>query len=131
MNPGEGVPPLAFSAACPGSWAGVGGRVAVGPLRVRTGSGWSGRCGGRPAGCGEEVQPFVFAVPALGQVQGDVAPAVVGGAGGDVDEVAAQRGAACLGVGEAGQAARGAQQVVADGGAGEPGGVRGNEPEGR
>ena len=56
-----------------GSWLGEevrGGRQA---LRVRTGSGWSGRSGGRPAGCGEEVQPFVLAVPALRQVQGEVA----------------------------------------------------------
>jgi hypothetical protein len=50
---------------------------------VLTGRGWSGRCGGRAAGCGEHVQPFVFAVAALREVQGDVA--VPGGAGGDGD----------------------------------------------
>jgi hypothetical protein len=45
----------------------------------------------------------MFAVPGLGQVQGDVPVAVAGGAGGDVDEVAADGSAAGLGVGEAGQ----------------------------
>jgi hypothetical protein len=49
----------------------------------------SGRGGGRAAGGSEQVQPFVCAVPALGHVQRDVAAAVPGGAGGDVDEVAA------------------------------------------
>ena len=73
----------------------------------------------------EEVHPFLFAVPAVGQVQGDFAVAVAGGAGGDVDEVAAQGGAAGFGVGEAGQRAGGAQQVVADGGKGKPGGIGG------
>ena len=55
----------------------------------RTVLGWSGRCGGRTAGGIEEVEPFVLAVPSLGQVQGDVAAAVAGGAGGDGDQVAA------------------------------------------
>ena len=64
-------------------------------------------------------------VPAFGQVHGDVAAAVAGGAGGDVDEVAAQRGTAGFGIGEAGQRPGGAQQVAADGGAGEPGRVGG------
>ena len=63
--------------------------MAVAAVGVRTGSGWSGRCGGRAAGGGEQVQPFVLAVPAFGQVQGDVAAAVPGGAGGDGDQVAA------------------------------------------
>jgi len=67
----------------------------------------------------------VLAVPALWQVQGEVAAAVAGGAGGDVDEVAAHGGAAGFGVSEAGQSAGGAQQVAADGGEGEPGGVGG------
>jgi len=62
-------------------------------------------------------------VPAFGQVQGDVAAAVPGGAGGDVDQVAADGGAAGLAVGQAGQGSGGAQQVVADGGEGQPGGV--------
>ena len=62
----------------------------------------------------------MFAVPAFGQVQRDVAAAGPGGAGGDVDQVAAQRGAAGPGVGEAGQGSGGAQQVVRDGGAGRP-----------
>jgi FAD/FMN-containing dehydrogenase len=47
------------------------------------------------------------------------------GPGGDVDEVAAQRGTAGFGIGEAGQRPGGAQQVAADGGAGEPGCVGG------
>jgi hypothetical protein len=53
-------------------------------------------------------------------MQGDVPAAVAGDAGGDVDEVAAQDGACGFGAGQAGQGAGGAQQVVADGGAGNP-----------
>ena len=45
------------------------------------------------------------AVPAFGQVQGDLAAAVPGGAGGEVDEVAADGSAAGFGIGEAGQGA--------------------------
>ena len=60
-------------------------------------------------------------MPAFGQVQRDVPVAVPGGAGGYVDEVAADGGAAGLAVGQAGQGSGGAQQVVADGGQGEPG----------
>jgi hypothetical protein len=92
---------------------------------VRAGLGWSGRSGRRVAGGLEEAEPVGLAVPAVGQVQGEVAAAVAGGAGGDVDEVAAQGGASGLDAGEAGQGPGGAQQVVADGGAGEPGGVGG------
>ena len=73
----------------------------------------------------------MFAVPAFGQVQGEVAAAVAGGAGGDVDEVAADGGAAGFGVAEAGQGAGGAQQVVADGGEASQAALAGNEPEGR
>jgi hypothetical protein len=79
--------------------------------------------GGRAGGGFEEVHPVLLAVPAFGQVQGDVAAAAEGGAGGDVDEVAAQRGAAGVGAGQAGQRSGGAQQVVRDGGAGDPGRV--------
>jgi len=50
---------------------------------------------------------------------------VAGGAGGDVDELAAQCGAAGFGAGGAGQGPGRAEQVVADGGEGEPGGVGG------
>jgi hypothetical protein len=50
----------------------------------------------------------VFTVPACREVQRDVAAAVPGGAGGDVDEVAADGGAAGLAVGEAGQRSGGA-----------------------
>ncbi len=90
-----------------------------------TGSGWSGRGGGRPGGGLEQVHPFGLAVPVFGQVQGDVPAAVAGGAGGDVDQVAAQGDGSGFGEGEAGQGSGGAQQVVADGGAGQPGGVGG------
>jgi hypothetical protein len=73
----------------------------------------------------EEVHPFLFAVPAFGQVQGDFAAAVAGDAGGDVDEVAAQGGAAGFGAGEAGQRPGGAQQAVRDGRESKPGRVGG------
>jgi hypothetical protein len=48
----------------------------------------------RAAGGGEQSHPFVFAVPGLGQVQGDMAAAVAGGPGGDVDQAGAQRSGA-------------------------------------
>src|SRR6266850_2254199 len=73
-------------------------------VRVARFQGW--------AACGfEEVQPLLVVVPAFGQVQGEVAAAVAGGAGRDVDEVAAYGGAAGPGVGAAGESASGAQQV--------------------
>jgi hypothetical protein len=84
--------------------------------------GWSGLGGGRAAGCLEEAHPFLHAVPALGQVQGEVAAAV---AGGDIDEVAAQGGSAGFGAGQAGQGPGGAQQVVRDGRERSPGRIRG------
>src|SRR6202043_3636961 len=56
-----------------GFWVAAGAVRGCGPVR-----GWSGRCGGRPAGRIPEVQPFLLAVPGLGQVQGAVAPAVPG-----------------------------------------------------
>jgi hypothetical protein len=64
-------------------------------------------------------------------VEGDVAVAVPGGAGGEVDQVAAVGGAAGLAMGPAGQGRGGAQQVVGDGGAGEPGGVGGELARGQ
>jgi hypothetical protein len=67
-------------------------------------------------------------VPAFGQVQGDVAAAVAGDAGGDGDQLAADGRAAGFGVEGAGQAAGGAGQVVADGGQGQPRGVRREVP---
>jgi hypothetical protein len=82
----------------------------------------------RPAGGLEEVQPLVLAVPALGQAKGDQAAAVAGGTGGDGDEVAADGGLAGPGVTAAGESAGGAQQVVRDGGDGEPGGAGGALP---
>ena len=74
---------------------------------MRTGLGWSGRGGGRSAGCGVQGEPFVLAVPAIGQVEREVASAVPGGAGGDGDQVAADGGAARFGVVAAGQGAGG------------------------
>jgi hypothetical protein len=67
--------------------------------------------GGWAAGGFEQVHPAGLVVPAFGQVQGDVAAAVAGGAGGDVDEIAAQRDAAGLGAGQPGERSGGAQQV--------------------
>jgi hypothetical protein len=93
-----------------------------------TGPGWSGRPGWRPAGGLEEIEPFLLAVPAFGQVHGDAAAAVAGGPGGDVDEVAADGDAAGSGVEGSGEGAGGAGQVVGDGRAGEPRGVRGEVP---
>jgi len=55
---------------------------------------------------------------------------MAGGPGGDVDQVAAQCGAACPGAGEAGQGPGSAQQVMADAGEGEPGGVGGKRAGG-
>ena len=69
-----------------------------------TGPGWSSRGGGRAAGGFEQVHPFVLVVPASGQVHGEVAAAVPGGAGGDSDKVAAHGGAPGFGVGEASEA---------------------------
>ncbi len=63
--------------------------------------------------------------PVFGQVEGEVATAVAGEPGRDGDQLAAQRGAAGAGVGRRGQGAGGAQQVVGEGGHGEPGGVGG------
>jgi len=56
-----------------------------------------------------------------------VAAAVAGGAGGDVDQVTPDGGAAGPGVEAGGQAPGGADQVAGDGGQREPGGV-GGEP---
>ena len=103
---------------------GAGGGVPCG-LRVRTGRGWSGRCGGRAARGGPRVLPFVLAVPASGRVKGEVPSAVAGGAGGDGDEVAADGGGAGLRVQRAGQCPGGAQQVLRDGGDDRPDRVRG------
>ena len=63
-------------------------------------------------------------------MEGEVPAAVAGGARGDVDQVAAQGGAAGLGAGEAGQASGGAQQVAADRGERQPGGVGGERARG-
>jgi hypothetical protein len=72
----------------------------------------------------------MFVVPAFGQVQRDVAAAVPGGAGGDGDQVAADGGAAGLAAGQAGQGSGGTQQVVADRGECQPGGVGREGPRG-
>ena len=88
-------------------------------------SGWSGRPGGRAAGGFEQGPPFAFAVPVLRQVQGQLAAAAAGEAGGDVDQVGADGGAAGPGVEPGGQAPGRAQQVAGDCGAGQPRGIRG------
>jgi hypothetical protein len=87
-------------------------------VRRRTGRGWSGCGGGRPAGGFEEVQPFALAVPAFGQVEREAVPAVAGGAGGDGDQVAADGGRAGFRVAAAGQGAGRPGQVMGDGGDG-------------
>ena len=48
----------------------------------------------------------MLAVPAFGQVQGEVAAAVAGGPRRDADEIAAQGGAAGFGAGQAGEGIR-------------------------
>jgi hypothetical protein len=83
------------------------------------------------AGGFEEVHPLGLAVPAFEQVHGDVAVAVAGDPGGDADEVTAQRGGPGPGAGQAGQRPGGAQQVMADGGTGQPAAFAGNDPKGR
>jgi hypothetical protein len=65
----------------------------------------------------------LLVVPALGQVEGEVAAAVAGGPAGDGDQVAADGGCAGLCVAAAGEGAGGPGQVVGDGGDGQPGGV--------
>ena len=56
---------------------------------------------------------------------------MAGGAGGDGDQVAADRGGAGPGVAAAGESAGGTEQVVRDGGDGQPGGVGGELPRGQ
>jgi hypothetical protein len=73
----------------------------------------------------EQAGPFLLAVPACGQVEREVAAAVAGSPRGDIDEVAAQGGAAGLGVAAPGQGPGGAQQVAADRGERQPGRVGG------
>ena len=77
---------------------------------MRTGLGWSGRRGGRAAAGVEEVQPFLLTVPGLGQVQGNVAATVPGGAGGDGDQVPADGRGPGLRERQGRQGAGGAQQ---------------------
>ena len=57
-----------------------------------------------------------------------MAPAVAGGAGGDRDQVAADRGPACFREGQASQRADRAEQVVCHRRDGQPRGVRGEDP---
>jgi hypothetical protein len=96
-----------------------------GPWRAVTGCGRSGRGRRRAARAFEQVHLAALAVPAVGEVDGEVAAAVPGGARGHVDEVTADGGAPGPGVGEAGRGTGGAEQVAADGGEGEPGRVGG------
>jgi hypothetical protein len=94
-------------------------------------TGWSVPGGWWPAGGFEEIQPSSLAVPALGQVQGDVAAAVASDPGADADQLAADGQAARFGAGRAGQGGGGAGQVMADGSTGDPGGVGGEMPRGQ
>jgi len=75
-----------------------------------------------------QVQPFLFAVPALGEVEREAASAVAGGAGGDGDQVVADRRPARFREGQAGQRAGRADQVVCHRRDGQPRGVRGEDP---
>lgn len=81
--------PLTGSAACPVFPMRPGWGVAVWPCGSGELAG-AGRAGGgwRAAGGVEEGLPFVFAVPAGRELEGDEAAAVPGVAGGDVDQVA-------------------------------------------
>ena len=124
---GAGFPAAHFVRRVRGFLAGIGlavCQVAVGRRGAVTGLGWSGRGGRRAAGGFEQAGPFVLAVPAFGQVDGNAPAAVAGGPGGDGDQVAAHRGAAGFRVGVAGQGAGGAQQVAGDRRERHPGGVR-------
>jgi hypothetical protein len=71
--------------------------------------------------------PLDLARPVPRQVQHRLAGRG-GETGRDVDQVAAQGGAAGYGVMTAGEGAGGAQQVVGDHRAGQPGAVRGEQP---
>jgi len=116
--------PLTCSAACPGLSLGRCWRATAGPGRCDDRVlGGSGRGSGRAAGGFEQGHPFGLAVPAFGQVHGDVAAAVAGDAGGDGDQLAADGRAAGFRAEGVGQAAGGAGQVMADGGQGQPRGV--------
>src|SRR6266496_5267327 len=88
--PGRGFPAAGLFGGLSGSFAWKCWRAAAGAWRcavtVRAGQAARGR---RPAGSIEEIHPFLLAVPARGQVQGDVAASVPGDPGGDGDEVAA------------------------------------------
>src|ERR1700679_4119365 len=84
------------------SGSGDVGLVAAGAVECGLVRGWSGRCCGRAAGCVPQVAPFLFAVPAFGEVESEVASAVAGGAGCDRDQVTADRGPACFREREAG-----------------------------
>jgi hypothetical protein len=128
VGAGAGLLQLACSAACRGSWLGCGGQGAVRPWQVRTGPGWSDLCGGRAAGGSEQVLPFVLAVPAFGQVQGEVAAAVPGDPGGNGDQVTVDGRGPGLGEGQAGQGAGGVEEVVRHGRDRQPRGVRGEHP---
>ncbi len=123
----------AADSSCGLSWfpdSGAGSGWLCGREGAVTGSGLVRPLSGWAAAGGEQGYPFVFAVPSFGQVQHyvAVAVAVAGGAGGDVDEVTADGGAAGLAVGEAGQGSGGVQQVVRDGGAAQPGRVGREDP---
>jgi len=70
----------------------------------------------------------VLAVPAFGQMQGDVAAAVPGSSGGGRDQVAADRRGPGLRERQGRQGAGGAEEVVRHGRDRQPGGVRREHP---
>jgi hypothetical protein len=129
---GAATLPLTGCAACPMSvvrragFVSPSGRASAVTWSLRVKPRW-----GRAAGGSQQGQPFVLAVPGLGQVQRDVPAAVAGGGGGNVDEVAADDSAVGLTVGQNGQGFGGAQQVVRDRDAGQPGRIGGRNPDGR
>jgi hypothetical protein len=90
-----------------------------------TGSGLVRPLRGRSAGGFEPVHPLVLAMPALGQVHGEVTAAVPVGARGQVNQVAADGGTAGFAVGQAGEGGGRAEQVAADRGEARPGAVGG------
>ena len=92
---------------------------------VRGLPGRSGRSG-RTVGLVEQPHPPAGPSPVSGQAQPDTA-GVADDLGRDVDEPSAQGLPASAGMGAAGQGRGGAQQVVRDRGAGQPGAV-GGEP---
>ena len=89
MIPGAGVY-RSPCASCPGSWLGGGVRGGRWGRRVLTGPGLVRPRRRAARRLQREAEPFLFAVLAFGQVEGEMAAAgLPGGAGGDGDQVPA------------------------------------------